>query len=59
MIDRVKVAFPRTEYEALLDLADAELRPVQEQIRYLVRQELQRRGLLAAETQQTGATEGQ
>lgn len=46
MISRLKVALPQAEYSGLLDLAETELRSPDEQMRYLLRQELIRRGLL-------------
>lgn len=46
-LDRIRVTFDDAEYSALLKLADRELRGVSDQARHIVRQELERLGLLA------------
>jgi hypothetical protein len=51
MINRVKVPFTQEEYSALLEMSVVqELRSPAEQIRFIIRQELVRRGLLPAPT---------
>jgi len=45
-LDRIRVTFDDAEYSALLKLADRELRGVSDQARHIVRQELERLGLL-------------
>jgi hypothetical protein len=50
MLNRIKVELPQHEYTALLDLASAELRSPDDQLRYMLRQEAQRRGLLPSPT---------
>lgn len=45
-VQRIRIALRDTEYAALADLARAELRPLEHQARYLLRSELERRGLL-------------
>jgi hypothetical protein len=46
MINRLKLALDQIEYSALVDVALKELRNPTDQARYIVRQELIRRGLL-------------
>lgn len=46
-VERIKVPLSEEEYEALPKLSEAEVRPMNDQIRYLVAQELRRRGLLS------------
>jgi hypothetical protein len=43
MINRIKVLLPQIEYSGLLELADEDLRTPNEQLRFLLRQELVRR----------------
>jgi hypothetical protein len=45
-VTRVRATLEQPEYSALLRIARAELRNPDDQIRYILRQELQRRGLL-------------
>jgi hypothetical protein len=49
MVNRLKLTLEQAEYSALVKAALAELRNPADQARYIVRQELQRRGLLAVE----------
>ena len=49
-MNRIKVDLPQTEYSALLTLAINDLRPIDRQVRFIIRQELERRGLLETET---------
>jgi hypothetical protein len=49
MINRLKLALDQIEYSALVDVALKELRNPTDQARYIVRQELIRRGLLPAD----------
>lgn len=46
MVNRIKVTLEQPEYSALLKKATAELRNPEDQIRYMVREELRRSGLL-------------
>ena len=48
-INRLKVVLEQPEYSALLKLAIAELRNPQDEIRFIVRLELIRRGLLSSD----------
>lgn len=45
MVNRLTVVLEQPEYSGLLEMAISELRTPQEQLRYLLRQELKRRGL--------------
>ena len=47
-VNRVVVTLEQFEYTGLLKVAGKELRDPHEQMRWLLRQELERRGLLAA-----------
>ncbi len=49
MLNRLKVILDQPEYSALLQVAIEELRSPDDQVRYMVRQELMRRGLLRTE----------
>ncbi len=49
MVTRLKLALPQDEYSALLKMALAELRNPSDQIRHIVRHELQAKGLLPAD----------
>jgi hypothetical protein len=51
MPTRMMVTLTDDEADALLRMADAELRDPREQLRLLLRQEARRRGLLAVEEQ--------
>ena len=51
MITKIRLAMPLEEYEAIEKAAAAEFRNTHDQIRFVLRQDLQRRGLLPAETQ--------
>jgi len=46
MVNRITLTLEQIEYSGLLEIALGELRTPQEQLRYLLRQELVRRGLL-------------
>jgi|MudIll2142460700_1097286.scaffolds.fasta_scaffold2657753_2 hypothetical protein len=46
MLNRLTVTLEHPEYAALLDVALAELRTPADQVRYMLRQELERRRLL-------------
>jgi len=46
MVNRLTVTLEQPEYAALLDVAIAELRSPADQVRYILRQELERRRLL-------------
>lgn len=48
MFMRLKLSLPSTEYDALSKLAVCELRNPHDQIRHILRQELERRRLLPA-----------
>jgi len=48
MIVRIKLALDQLEYSALAKMAMGELRPIPDQARYILRSELERRGLLEA-----------
>ena len=54
MVRRITVPLPQKEYSALLELAIAELRNPPNQLRHILRQELQRRGLLLPESDLEG-----
>lgn len=49
---RLQVSLDHDEARALAEIAYADLRDVRDQIRYIVRQELERRGLLPDEQSQ-------
>jgi hypothetical protein len=49
MVNRLTVTLEQTEYTALLEMAISELRDPPDQLRYILRQELCRRGWLALE----------
>lgn len=46
MVSQLTVTFEQAEYSALLEVAVSELRAPQDQVRYMVRRELQNMGLL-------------
>ena len=46
MVNRLTVTLPQPEYSALLQVARDELRNPPDQVRAILRQELERRGLL-------------
>ncbi len=46
MITRLKLVLPKSEYDALTRLAAVELRNPHDQVRHLLRRELERAGLL-------------
>jgi hypothetical protein len=48
-INRIKVALPQREYRALLNLCQIDLRNPPDELRWILRQELFRRGLLKIE----------
>ncbi len=49
MFMRIKLSLPSAEYDALSRLAVCELRNPHDQIRHILRQEFERRGLLPIE----------
>lgn len=57
MTTRLQVSLNRMEADALANLAASELRDPRDQIRLVVRQELQRRGLLPATRQEAVAAQ--
>lgn len=61
-MERVKVELTPAEYTALARLCDKELRPIPDQVRLLVRRELEKQGLLQPSTdgrpEQEGASNG-
>lgn len=46
VVTRLKLPLEQAEYSALLRLARAELRSPDDQVRFIIRKELERRGLL-------------
>ena len=46
MVNRVTVVLPQTEYSALLELCEKELRNPPDQIQHVLREKLGQRGLL-------------
>ena len=48
-VSRISVPLDRCELDALLNMAAADCRHPREQMRYLLREEARRRGLLAAD----------
>jgi hypothetical protein len=52
MVNRVVLTLEQPEYNALLQAALKELRNPSDQARFILRQDLQRRGLLAAQDAQ-------
>ncbi len=59
MINRLKLTLDQAEYSALLNMAIGELRSPDDQLRYLLRTEAQRRGLLEAEQPYLQPKEGE
>lgn len=59
MYERMKLLFREDEYEALLNLAEEELRGPSEQAQYIVRQFLKRQGLLASSPQEGDKVEAE
>jgi hypothetical protein len=55
MVKRVTVRLEQQEYSALLDIAIEELRNPPDQLRHILRLELERRGLLSPTDQHTEA----
>ena len=53
MITRLKLGLPQDEYNALLSAALSNLRSPADEARYIIRQELQRRGLWGDAQSQT------
>lgn len=49
MVHRLKIVFSQAEYSGLLELAGAELRQPDSQVRHIIRRELKRHGLLSDE----------
>jgi hypothetical protein len=54
MITKIRLLMPLDEYQAIEKVAAAEFRDVLSQIRFTLRQDLARRGLLLAEVQSGG-----
>jgi len=52
MVNRITLTLEQPEYSALLKIAIVELRNPQDQVRFILRQELERRGLLSPSTHQ-------
>jgi hypothetical protein len=52
----LRVAITTEEWEALQRASDCEIRPLSGQLRYILRQELERRGLLPATEATAGDT---
>jgi hypothetical protein len=50
-VESVKVRFDSAEYQALVRSCDTDMRPVDDQVRYVVVRELRRRGLLKNQTE--------
>ena len=46
MLQRLTITFDRDERQALDAIATSEMRPIKDQIRWIIRQEAERRGLL-------------
>jgi len=59
MAQRLIITFSDEETRALEDLARAELRPVRDQLRLLVREEAKRRGVWQPKVQAGGSSAGQ
>ena len=53
MIVNFKISLEQSEYSALGKLALEDLRAIPEQARFIIRQELERRGMLSLDTQPT------
>jgi len=51
MLQRLTISLSRLEQQALETIAAIELRDMRDQARFILRQELERRGLLVIETQ--------
>ena len=51
IVARLKLPLGQAEYSALLKVAGDELRSPMDQVRFMLRQELERRGLLVNETE--------
>ena len=51
MINRLTVALEQPEYSALLTICTQELRNPEDQIRYIIRRELEQRGLIRVDAQ--------
>ena len=58
-MSRIVVTLGRAELEALVKLSLAEVRIPRDQVRYILRQELERRGLLPTQDAQAQATKHQ
>lgn len=52
MVNRLTITLEQPEYSALLKVAMSELRAPQDQVRFILRRELERRGLLPPTEQQ-------
>lgn len=59
MVTRLRLTLEQDEYSALLEIAAVELRNPGDQARYMLRCELERRGLLPAKQQQAEQWEEQ
>jgi len=58
-MEQVKVTLAPEEYSGLVRLCETELRSVPDQMRHILRRELQRRKLLALKGRQHGEAKGQ
>ena len=56
MVNRLRIVLEQAEYSALLKVAQAELRSPEDQLRHILRAELERRGLVALVQADTRAT---
>jgi hypothetical protein len=52
MVNRLKIALPQTEFDALFKLSLLEVRNPADQVRVILRAELERRGMLPTSTPQ-------
>ena len=57
-VQRIRIILGPEEYTALEELARAELRPLEHQARYLLRHELEQRGLLIEHAEIEDMAEG-
>ena len=58
MVMRLKLTLEQPEYSALLKVATEELRNPVDQVRFIVRKDLERRGLLQLDQDEQHAQEG-
>jgi len=59
MVHRLKIVFSQLEYSGLLELAGAELRQPDSQVRHIIRRELKRHGLLSDEEEHQSGVNSQ